>query len=98
MPRNKEAAYKLIDYLNRPEVAASNSVFIQYAPRRTSRHRSTSRRRFSRSRNLSERGNAHAALHHHAYDEKTQRVVNRLWTRGEDRPMIRLPHGRLPAS
>lgn len=78
---NKEAAYKLIDYLNRPEVAASNSVFIQYASPNLSAQKHVAPE-ILKDPGIYPSAETLARLYTITpFDEKTQRVVNRLWTR-----------------
>lgn len=78
---NKAAAYKLIDFLNRPEIAGANSTFTQYASG------NLAAQKFVDPAVLDDPGvypkpETMARLYTITpYDEKTQRLVNRLLTR-----------------
>jgi putrescine transport system substrate-binding protein len=78
---NKDAAYKFIDYVNRPEVAARNSAFIQYASG------NLAAQKFLDPSILNDPGvypksDTLTRLHTVTpFDEKTQRSVNRMWTK-----------------
>lgn len=78
---NKEAAYRFIDFLNRPEVAALNAGFIQYASS------NLSAQKYLPADVLNNPGiyppaEVMARLYTITpYDDRTQRNVNRLWTR-----------------
>lgn len=79
--QNKDAAYKLIDFLNRPEVAAANAAFTQYASG------NLAAQKFLDAAVLADPGvyPTPEAMRRLStitpYDEKTQRLVNRLLTR-----------------
>lgn len=78
---NKEAAHKLIDFLNRPEIAGRNSTFTQYASG------NLAAQKFVDPEALKDPGvyptpETMSRLYTITpYDEKTQRLVNRLLTR-----------------
>jgi len=79
--RHAAEAHKLIDFLLRPEIAAKNSNFIAYA------NGVAASRPFVEEAILEDRGiYPDAATMGHLYtitahDQKTQRLINRLWTR-----------------
>lgn len=79
--RNKDAAYKLIDFLNRPEIAGRNAGFTQYASG------NLAAQKFVDAQALDDPGvypkaDAMGRLYTITpFDEKTQRLVNRLLTR-----------------
>lgn len=78
---NKEAAYKLIDFLNRPEVAASNASFIQYASPNLSAQKHLPPDILANPGIYPTPAVLARLYTITPYDEKTQRAVNRLWTR-----------------
>lgn len=78
---NKDAAYKFIDFVNRPELAAKNSNFIQYASGNLAAQKHLDAE-VSNDPGIYPPAAVLARLYTITpYDEKTQRAVNRLWTR-----------------
>jgi putrescine transport system substrate-binding protein len=78
---NQEAALKFIDFVNRPEMAAKNSDFIQYANGNiASKPLLSAEVRDNPGIYPTEAvmGRLYTIT---PYDQKTQRLVNRLWTR-----------------
>jgi putrescine transport system substrate-binding protein len=74
-------AHALVDFLLRPQIAAKNTNFISYA------NGVAASRPFIEESILEDRGiYPDAATRQHLYtitahDQKTQRLINRLWTR-----------------
>jgi putrescine transport system substrate-binding protein len=78
---NKDGAYEFIDYLNRPEVAAINSAHIQYASSNLSAQKFLSAD-IRKDPGIYPSAEVMKRLYTITpYDERTQRIVNRLWTR-----------------
>ena len=74
-------AHALIDYLLRPDVAAKNSNFISYANGNLASQKFIERS-FLDDRGIYPDGATMAKLYTiAAHDQKTQRLINRLWTR-----------------
>lgn len=80
---NKDAAYKFIDFVNRPDVAAKNSNFIQYASGNLAAQAL-----------LDPEVKSDPGIYPSAevlgrlytitpYSEKTQKAINRMWTRAK---------------
>ncbi|MCA1999266.1 MAG: polyamine ABC transporter substrate-binding protein [Hyphomicrobiales bacterium] len=78
---NKDAAYRFIDFVNRPEVAAKNSNFIQYASGNLAAQAQVDPE-ILKDPGIYPPPAVLARLYTITpYDEKTQKAVNRLWTR-----------------
>ena len=78
---NQDAALKFIDFVNRPEMAAKNSDFIQYANGNIASKPMLSAE-VRDNPGIYPSDAVMARLYTITpYDQKTQRVVNRLWTR-----------------
>ncbi|MEN5082481.1 polyamine ABC transporter substrate-binding protein [Bosea sp. TWI1241] len=78
---NQDAAMKFIDFVNRPEMAAKNSDFIQYANGNIASKPLLSPA-VRDNPGIYPSDEVMARLYTITpYDQKTQRVVNRLWTR-----------------
>ncbi len=74
-------AHALIDYLLRPEVAAKNSNFISYANGNLASQKFIDRAILD-DRSIYPDAATMAKLYTiTAHDQKTQRLINRLWTR-----------------
>lgn len=78
---NVEAAYKFIDFVNRPEMAAKNSNFIRYASGNLPAQKSLDPDVLN-DPGIYPAPQVMAKLYTITpYDDKTQKIVNRLWTR-----------------
>jgi putrescine transport system substrate-binding protein len=78
---NKEAAYKFINYVNNPEVAAKNSAFIQYASGNVGAQKFLDPE-ILKDPGIYPKDETLSRLHTVTpYNEKTQRLVNRMWTK-----------------
>ncbi len=78
---NKDAALKFIDFVNRPEIAAKNSNFIQYASGNLAAQKSLDPAVLN-DPGIYPTAEVIGRLYTITpYDDKTQRAVNRLWTK-----------------
>jgi putrescine transport system substrate-binding protein len=78
---NKDAAYKFIDFVNRPDLAAKNSNFIQYASGNLAAQKHLDAEVMN-DPGIYPPATVLSRLYTITpYDEKTQKAVNRLWTR-----------------
>jgi putrescine transport system substrate-binding protein len=78
---NKDAAYKFIDFVNRPEVAGKNSNFIQYASGNLGAQKHLDPD-VAKDPGIYPPAEVLARLYTITpYDDRTQRAVNRHWTR-----------------
>ncbi len=78
---NPQAAYKFIDLVNRADIAAKNSNFIQYASGNLAA-RSLVDPEVAKDPGIYPSSDVLAKLYTITpYDEKTQKIVNRMWTR-----------------
>ena len=74
-------AHALIDYLLRPEVAAANSNFVAYANGNLPSQKYVDKSILD-DRNIYPDASTMSKLYTiMAHDQKTQRLINRLWTR-----------------
>ena len=78
---NPDAAYRFIDFVNRPEMAAQNSNFIQYANSNLSSQKLMDQAVFSNPGIYPAPATFARLYTITPYDEATQRLVNRLFTR-----------------
>jgi len=79
--RNSEAAHRFIDFVNRPQMAAQNSNFIQYANANLA-SQALLDPAVRNDPGVYPPAEVMARLYTITpYDERTQRLVNRLWTR-----------------
>ena len=78
---NKDAAYKFIDFDNRPEIAAKNSNFIQYASGNLAAQKHLDAEILNDPGIYPPAAVLSRLYTITPYDEKTQKAVNRLWTR-----------------
>ena len=80
---NKDSAYAFIDYLNRPEVAGRNSSFIRYASGNLAAQKSVDPEVLN-DPGIYPPASVLARLYTITpYDDKLQKVVNRMWTRAK---------------
>lgn len=78
---NPEAAYRFIDFINRPEIAARNSNFVQYASSNLAAQRHLDAEVLN-DPGIYPPAEVLSRLYTITpYDERAQRIVNRLWTR-----------------
>ncbi len=78
---NKDAALKFIDFVNRPEIAAKNSNFIQYASGNLAAQKHLDAAVLN-DPGIYPKPDVIARLYTITpYDDRTQRTVNRMWTR-----------------
>lgn len=78
---NKAAAYTFMEYLNRPEVAAKNSNFIQYASGNLAAQAQVAPEILKDPGIYPPPAVLERLYTITPYDDKTQKAVNRLWTR-----------------
>lgn len=74
-------AHALIDYLNKPEVAAKNSNFISYANGNLASQKFIDRSILDDHSIYPDAATMAKLYTTTAHDQKTQRLINRLWTR-----------------
>jgi putrescine transport system substrate-binding protein len=79
--RNAAEAYEFINYLQKPEVAAKNSNFISYANGNLASQKFIDPAILDDKTIYPDEATMQRLYTHHAYDAKTTRFVNRLWTR-----------------
>ena len=78
---NPANAHALIDYLQRPEVAARNSNFIAYANGNLASQKFIDKAVLADPTVFPDEATMRRLYTITAHDQKTLRVVNRLWTR-----------------
>jgi putrescine transport system substrate-binding protein len=74
-------AYELINYLERPEIAARNSDFLSYANGNLASQKLVDPRIFNDKNIYPDEATLKKLFVITARDPATQRIVNRLWTR-----------------
>jgi putrescine transport system substrate-binding protein len=79
--RNAAGAHALIDYLQRPEVAARNSNFIAYANGNLASQKFIDKAILEDRAVYPDAATMQGLYTIRAQDQKTLRVANRLWTR-----------------
>src|SRR5882724_5144477 len=79
--RNADEAYALIDYLQKPEVAAKNSSFISYANGNLASQKFIDKSILDDKTIYPDEATMRQLYTISAHDPKTQRLMNRLWTR-----------------
>ena len=79
--RNVTEAYALIDYLNRPEIAAKNSDFLSYANGNLASQKLVDPKILNDKNIYPDEATLKKLFVITARDPATQRVINRLWTR-----------------
>lgn len=79
--KNVNEAYLLIDYLNRPEVAAKNSDFLGYANGNLASQKLIDKKVISDKTVYPDADTLAKLFVITARDSATQRVINRMWTR-----------------
>jgi putrescine transport system substrate-binding protein len=79
--KNVEEAYALIDYLLRPEVAAKNSNFISYANGNAASRPQIDKAIADDKTIYPDQATMTSFYTIQSHDQKTQRLMNRLWTR-----------------
>jgi putrescine transport system substrate-binding protein len=79
--RNVAEAHALIDYLLRPEVAAKNSNLVSYANGNLASQKFIDKAIFEDRTVYPDEATMRRLYTITAHDQKTQRLMNRLWTR-----------------
>jgi putrescine transport system substrate-binding protein len=79
--KNAAEAYELIDYLQKPEVAAKNSNFISYANGNLASQKFVDKSILEDKTIYPDEAMMARLYTYHAHDAKTVRFMNRLWTR-----------------
>jgi putrescine transport system substrate-binding protein len=79
--KNAAEAYELIDYLQRPEVAAKNSNFISYANGNLASQKFIDKAVLDDKTIYPDEATMARLYTYQAHDAKTVRFMNRLWTR-----------------
>jgi putrescine transport system substrate-binding protein len=79
--KNVAEAHAFIDYMMRPEVAASNSNFVSYASGNGEARKLVKPEILSNPGIYPDEAMLKRLFTNSAYDERTQRLVTRLWTR-----------------
>jgi putrescine transport system substrate-binding protein len=79
--KNAAEAYELIDYLQRPEVAAKNSNFISYANGNLASQKFIDKAILDDKTIYPDEATMARLYTYQAHDAKTVRFMNRLWTR-----------------
>ena len=83
--RNVAEAHAFINYLQRPEVAAKNSNFIAYANGNLASQKFIDKAILEDRTIYPDEATMKRLYTINAHDAKTQRLMNRLWTRDQDR-------------
>jgi putrescine transport system substrate-binding protein len=79
--RNADEAYALIDYLQRPEIAARNSVYVSYANGNLASQKALPKEILEDRTIYPDEAVMKRLYTISAHDQKTLRLANRLWTR-----------------
>ena len=88
--KNVNEAHAFIDYLMRPEVAAQNTNFVAYASGNLAAKQFVNPEILNNPGVYPDEATFKRLFTNTAYDERSQRIVTRAWTQGEDGAVIRL--------